>query len=470
MTALMIQGTASDVGKSVVVAGLCRLLARKGIRVAPFKPQNMSNNAAVVAGGEIGRAQALQAMACGIEATVEMNPVLIKPESDGVAQLIVRGQLRGQLQARHFLRDREPLLEMVLSAFQSLQDSYDVVLVEGAGCSAEPNLRQGDIANMGFANAADLPVWLLGDIDKGGVFAALQGCLAILPTVERDRVCACLINRFRGHRALLQDAIDYLESHTGKPVAAVLPYLSLSLPEEDSYRQQQNMHASAALRIVVVAYPRMSNHDDFDPLRMHAGVQLDWAHTPEQAVAADVLILPGSKHVYADFKWFQEQGFVEVLKRHLRYGGKVLGLCGGLQMLGESIDGDAQTSDCTGLQGLGLLPIRTQMHSEKTLTRVYAMAQWPKACMVSAYEIHHGQSTVMDGVFPFSAYSDDEQVWGSYLHGLFVEDDFRLAWLQAMGGELEQGLSYRQQVEDSLDLLADTLETELRADFLHSLC
>ncbi len=470
MNALMIQGTASGVGKSVLVAGLCRLLARNGISVAPFKPQNMSNNAAVtIDGGEIGRAQALQALACGIEPTVDMNPVLIKPEADQQAQLVVRGKAVGHLHARRFREDRIGWLDTVLASFHRLQSQYDVVIVEGAGSPAEPNLRDGDIANMGFAEAADLPVWLAGDIDRGGVFASLKGSLDILSESERKRVAALLINRFRGHRALLDDALIWLEKRTNKPVAGVIPWLPLELPEEDApYRHSGSADASPLnpdpFNIAVITYPRISNHDDIDPLAAEAGVSLRFVRSPDELQPADLIILPGSKHVASDLQWLHDHGFVPALERHLRYGGKLLGICGGLQMLGEAIRDGGVEGESTA--GLGWLPLSTTMQAEKTVRRVDRSAAFPAGCRVTGYEIHHGQSDADPVLFPFAARSDDGQLWGSYLHGLFEQGAFRKAWLQALGFGNGDGCDQQQRTLASLDRLADALERELRPELL----
>ncbi|MDX8397076.1 MAG: cobyric acid synthase [Mariprofundaceae bacterium] len=470
MKALMIQGTASGVGKSVLVAGLCRLLARNGVSVAPFKPQNMSNNAAVtVDGGEIGRAQALQALACGIDATVHMNPVLIKPEADETAQLIVRGQVVGRLEARRFRQDRIGWLDIVLQSFKHLKEHYDVVIVEGAGSPAEPNLREGDIANMGFAEAADVPVWLVGDIDHGGVFAALKGSLDILSESERGRVKALIINRFRGNLSLLDDALIWLEKESGKPVAGVIPYLPLELPEEDApYRHAgQAAPHDALFHIAVIAYPRMSNHDDIDPLAGEAHVDVRFVRRPEELQPADVIILPGSKHVSSDFLWLKDQGFVDALKKHVRYGGKILGICGGMQMLGLNISDEGVEGD--SVECLGWLPISTAMHPEKTVRQVHQQAAWPAEEMVSGYEIHHGVSDTDDVLFPFSASSDDAQVWGTYMHGLFEQGAFRQAWLQAMGCTNSDAVNQQDRTLASLDLLADSLEKNLVPELLQPL-
>ncbi|OIO67387.1 MAG: cobyric acid synthase CobQ [Zetaproteobacteria bacterium CG_4_9_14_3_um_filter_49_83] len=478
MKALMIQGTASGVGKSVLVAGLCRLLARNGVRVAPFKPQNMSNNAAVtIDGGEIGRAQALQALACGIEPTVHMNPVLIKPEGDEKAQLVVRGKVVGSLEARRFREDRIGWMQMVLDSFAILQAQYDVVIVEGAGSPAEPNLREGDIANMGFAEAADVPVWLVGDIDCGGVFAALSGSLYILSTSENGRVKALLINRFRGNLALLDDALIWLEEKTGRPVAGVIPYLPLELPEEDAPYRHQNFVSSYlrgenVLRIAVIAYPRMSNSDDIDPLASEAGVQLRFVRSAEELSPADLIILPGSKHVASDLAWLRAAGFVPELERHLRYGGKLLGLCGGMQMLGLSISDDAVDGACVegGAAGLAWLPVSTTMQSDKILRQVDQLSHRFGGHRVTGYEIHHGTSEgATTELFPFFACSDDKQVWGSYLHGLFEQGAFRQSWLAEIFEFSGDGRDQQQRTLASLDLLADALEQALDVELLSPL-
>ena len=468
----MLQGTASGVGKSVLVAGLCRLLARNGVRVAPFKPQNMSNNAAVtVDGGEIGRAQALQAFACGIEPSVDMNPVLLKPETDCTSQLVVLGRVVGRLESARFREDRKQWLDMVLASFERLKAQYDVVIVEGAGSPAEPNLREGDIANMGFAEAADIPVWLVGDIDCGGVFASLTGTLNILSETERARVGALLINRFRGYLALLDDGLDWLEANSGKRVAGVIPWLPLQLPEEDApYRLgKAGGNPGGKYHIAVIAYPRMSNLDDLDPLAAEPGVSLRLINRPGQLKPADMVILPGSKHAAADLDWLREQGFVPVLQSHLRYGGRILGICGGMQMLGRAIVDDAGVENTGTVAGLGWLDMTTRMQSEKTLKRVEAMSRWPVAEPVSGYEIHYGDDHPDEAIFPFSHRSADGQVWGTYLHGLFAGGAFRKAWLAGMGVDVSDAGDHDERVMASLDLLADAMQEALSPDLLEPL-
>lgn len=472
----MIQGTASGVGKSVIVAGLCRLLARNGIRVAPFKPQNMSNNAAVTAdGGEIGRAQALQAFACGIQPTVDMNPVLIKPESNQRAQLIVRGKVRGRLHAKHFRQDRAVLLDTVLQSFDTLQQQYDIVIIEGAGCPAEPNLMDGDIANMGFAEAADVPVWLVGDIDKGGVFASLKGCVDMLHDSHSHRIQALIINRFRGNIALLDDALTWLEHDTNKPVIGVIPMLDLDLPEEDiPFKHEQQTHAKPQLSISVIAYPCMSNHDDLDPLASDANIHVSFVRSTDELQPCDLIVLPGSKHVSSDLAWLKAQGFVEKIQQHLRYQGKVLGICGGLQMLGSHIVDTAAHTTASSIegescQGLNLLPIHTQMKAEKTLKQVRQASTFPHGYLVTGYEIHHGSSGVDHSLFPFAACSADQQVWGTYVHGLFEQGEFRQAWLCTQGFTSLNSTNQDDRTMASLDKLADQLQTSLDPQYLQQL-
>ena len=470
MNSLMIQGTASGVGKSVLVAGLCRLLARNGVSVAPFKPQNMSNNAAVtIDGGEIGRAQALQALACDIEPTVHMNPVLIKPEADEKAQLVVRGKVVGELHAKRFREDRIGWMQMVLDSFAVLQSQYDVVIVEGAGSPAEPNLREGDIANMGFAEAADIPVWLVGDIDCGGVFAALTGSLDILSASENRRVQALLINCFRGNLALLDDALVWLENKTVKPVAGVIPWLALELPEEDApYRHALDVgRENSQLNIAAIAYPHLSNHDDIDPLASEAGVNLRFVHSPDELISSDLIILPGSKYVASDLYWLRDRGFVPALQKHLRYGGKVLGICGGMQMLGNHIK-DAGVEGGSA-DGLGWLPLTTTMRTEKILQQVDQSSALFADSRVTGYEIHHGESDADDTLFPFAACSEDGLVWGTYVHGLFEQGEFRKNWLAETGYTMSDGRNQRERTLASLDLLADAMEKAIDPALLEPL-
>ncbi|MBK1734479.1 cobyric acid synthase CobQ [Halorhodospira abdelmalekii] len=490
-SALMLQGTCSGAGKTALVAGLCRLLARRGVRVAPFKPQNMSNNAAVtVDGGEIGRGQWLQAVAAGVEPHSDMNPVLLKPEAERTAQVIVQGRVVGRLQASAFREARAPLLPQVMASFERLRRAYDVVLIEGAGSPAEPNLRSGDIANMGFAQAADVPVWLIGDIDRGGVFASLLGTLEWLDAADRARIKGFVINRFRGALELLGEAPAQLEQRTGVPVLGVVPSLpDLHLPEEDApYRMAGPRGSGGALQVAVVAYPRLSNHDDFDALDAEHGVQVRFVRTPAELDGADLVVLPGSKQVFSDLQWLQESGVAEALLRHVRYGGRVIGICGGLQMLGEWIDDPSGVEAAEGsrVAGLGLLPVTTRLAERKQLREVSGTAAWPAPVAVSGYEIHYGvtdssatDSRVADRAlgaledagatgpapegecFPFIARSADGRVLGSYLHRLFDSGPFRRALLAELFALDSSEGDERQRICSELDRLADALEAAL---------
>lgn len=440
MNALMIQGTASGVGKSLLVAGLCRLLARSGVQVAPFKPQNMSNaSSACPAGGEIGRAQALQAFASGIEPAVDMNPVLIKPEADNVAQLVVCGSVRGKLHAGRFKKDRGGLLNDVLGAFNRLRGAHEWVVVEGAGSPAEPNLREGDIANMGFARAAGVPVWLVGDIDRGGVFAALLGTMEALSAPDRRLVEAMIVNRFRGESSLLGDVFKWLEDRTDTPVLGWLPYFQdLGLPEEDTpYTGMDRSRAyaeprdGARLRIAGIHYPRASNTTDLDPFLNDPDVDFAWLRDPSEMTGWDLVVLPGSKSTSADLAWFRERGWPPALERHLRYGGRVLGICGGAQMLGRRIVDPKGVEGPAATEGLGWLAIETEMRPDKRVRPLKARARWPAGLPFTGYEIRHGQSDEEPGLFPFCGRSDDGQVMGTFIHGLFDNGKYRSAVLKA---------------------------------------
>jgi adenosylcobyric acid synthase len=478
---LMIQGTTSDAGKSTLVAGLCRVLHRRQLRVAPFKPQNMSLNSAVsVDGGEIGRAQALQAQAAGIEPTIDLNPVLLKPESDTHAQVIVHGVAIGAMGAAHYHDYKRIARAAVLASYGRLQASFDAVIVEGAGSPAEINLRAGDIANMGFAEAVDCPVVLVADIERGGVFAHLVGTLALLSASEQARVTGFVINRFRGELALLQPGLDWLERRTGKPVFGVLPYLhGLSLDAEDGISRASGVTGRTAadtrpaadlLRVVVPVLPRISNHTDFDPLRQHPQVDLQFVDGTQRPPAADLIILPGSKNVRADLEWLRAHGWSEHLQRHLRYGGRLLGICGGFQMLGRCI------SDPHGVEGpigesagFGWFDMRTELEPEKRLRNVSGTLCLAPAA-VRGYEIHAGRSSgaalaqpavrLADGRCD-GAISADRQVLGTYVHGLFESSEACTALLDWAG--LAQPLSqdHGARREQTLDRLADAVQDSL---------
>ena len=475
---LMIQGTTSDAGKSTLVAGLCRLARRAGVRVAPFKPQNMALNSAVtVDGGEIGRAQALQAVAAGIDAHTDLNPVLLKPTSDRGAQVIIHGKARMNLDARAY-HDYKPIaFEAVLESYARLKASYDTIFVEGAGSPAEINLRERDIANMGFAEAVDCPVVLVADIDRGGVFAHLTGTLACLSDSEQARVRGFVINRFRGDVSLLQPGLDWLEAKTGKPVLGVVPYLhGLTLDAEDMLpRELRAAQASAdALRVVVPALPHISNHTDFDALRAHPQVDFHYVRAGSTPPPADLIILPGSKNVQGDLAFLRAQGWDAVLQRHLRYGGRVIGICGGMQMLGREVaDPHGVEGPPATVAGLGWLDFSTTLTREKTLKNVTGHLA-TSAADIAGYEIHMGEThgpalgapalLLADEtgvVRPDGARSADGQILATYVHGLF-DTPAACASLLAWAGLKDAGaIDYPALREASLERLADTLADHL---------
>ncbi|MCP3708892.1 cobyric acid synthase [Paraburkholderia sp. CNPSo 3274] len=488
---LMIQGTTSDAGKSTLVAGLCRLARRAGARVAPFKPQNMALNSAVtVDGGEIGRAQALQAVAAGIEAHTDLNPVLLKPNSDLGSQVIIHGKARMNLNARAY-QDYKPLArEAVLESYARLRARYDTVFVEGAGSPAEVNLRANDIANMGFAEAVDCPVVLVADIDRGGVFAHLIGTLACLSESERARVKGFVINRFRGDRTLLEPGLAWLEQQTGKPVLGVVPYLhGLTLDAEDMLPGAAHSAAQAegeTLRVVVPALPHISNHTDFDALRAHPQVDFSYVRTGEAPPAADLVILPGSKNVRDDLAWLRAQGWETALARHLRYGGRVIGICGGMQMLGRAIaDPHGVEGEPGAVEGLGWLDYETVLTREKTLKNVTGALALEGAdtdagpARVAGYEIHMGETrgralelpalwlaAARDGAQegatrPDGARSADGQILATYVHGLFDTPQACAALVRWAGLAQARAVDYPALREASLERLADTLAASL---------
>lgn len=476
MNALMIQGTASGVGKSLLVAGLCRLLARSGVRVAPFKPQNMSNASfACPSGGEIGRAQALQAFAAGIEPTVDMNPVLLKPEADNAAQLVVCGKVRGRLMAGRFKEDRGALMHEVLGAFNRLRDSYDWVVVEGAGSPAEPNLREGDIANMGFARAGGIPVWLVGDIDRGGVFAALLGTMETLAAQDRRLVQAVIVNRFRGEASLLGDVFEWLEKRSGTPVLGWLPYFQdLVLPDEDiPYTGMDRSRAAVQpgdghkLRVGAIHYPRASNTTDLDPFLADPDVEFAWLRDPSEMTGWDLVVLPGSKSTSADLSWLRARGWPLSLERHLRYGGRVLGICGGAQMLGRRILDPEGIEGPPEVEGLAWIPIETEMLPDKRVRPVTARARWPADLPFTGYEIRHGLSSEDPDVYPFCARSDDGQVMGTFIHGLFDDGRYRCAVLEAwLNWRSAAAEDITERWTRDLDRIADAMAVNLDLSLL----
>jgi adenosylcobyric acid synthase len=473
--AIMVQATGSNAGKSTIVAGLARLFTRRGLRVAPFKPQNMSNNAAVtVDGGEIGRAQALQARAARIAPSVHMNPVLLKPETDTGAQVIVQGKRVGTLKASDFSAGRAKLLAPVLESFEHLSRDADLIVVEGAGSPAETNLRRGDIANMGFAAAVDVPVILLGDIDRGGVIASIVGTHAVLAPDEGARIRGFLINKFRGDASLFDEGLVAITQKTGWPALGIVPWLPQAaiLPAEDAVDLDRNTAtAQGALTIAVPMLSRIANFDDLDPLGMEAGVNLVFVRpgTPIPA-QADVVILPGTKSTIGDLAFLRTQGWDIDIKAHVRRGGRVLGLCGGYQLLGATI-ADPQGADghAGTVEALGLLDIATVMSSEKSTRSVQAI-HCATGAPVQGYEIHLGRSEGRDCDRPIvridgrpdGATSPDGRVQGTYVHGLFTSDAFRKAWLADF--RIASTVAYESEIERALDALADHLEQHLDVD------
>ncbi len=463
---IMIQGAGSNVGKSLLVAGLCRLFTRQGLKVRPFKPQNMSNNAAVAEGGEIGRAQALQARACGVRPTVHMNPVLLKPESETGAQVIVQGQRLTTARARDYAALKPQLLAPVLDSFHRLQAEADLVIVEGAGSPAEVNLRPGDIANMGFARAADVPVILTGDIDRGGVIAQLVGTQVVLDPADAAMIKGFLINKFRGDPSLFDDGYRLIEQRTGWPGLGVVPWFPHAhrLPAEDA-ADLGGTRGTGGFLIAVPHLSRIANFDDLDPLAQEPGVTLKITPPGQPLpVEADLIILPGSKATIADLAYFRQQGWDIDLYAALRRGAKVLGLCGGYQMLGRDIaDPDGIEGKPGSVPGLGLLDVTTVMTPDKRVTETRAIH--PASGMdVNGYEIHLGRSDgpdrnrplfTVDGQ-PEGAVRADGRVMGSYLHGMFISDPFRRAFLAGLGA-MPGTISYDTTVEETLDALADHL-------------
>jgi len=474
--ALMIQGAGSDVGKSLIVTGLARLAVRRGLRVLPFKPQNMSNNAAVtVDGGEIGRAQALQAQAAGVAPHTDMNPVLLKPETDVGAQIVVQGRRVATLRAREYAAMKPALMKPVLESFVRLKDRADLVLVEGAGSAAEVNLRKADIANMGFARSAEVPVVLVGDIDRGGVIAQLVGTKAVLDPDDAAMVGGFIINKFRGDPSLFDDGYRLIESRTSWRGFGVLPYFARAaeLPAEDVMGLGE-ARKKGKCKIAFLALSRIANFDDLDPLKLEGEIDLVMVR-PGEAIPGDarLVILPGSKSTRGDLAFLRSQGWDIDLHAHYRRGGHVLGVCGGYQMLGKSVaDREGIEGSSGESPGLGLLDVKTVMTPQKTVTRVTA-SHAATGEPIEAYEIHIGLTEGEDRLRPFAilngagegAVSRDGRVHGSYLHGLFTSDGFRKAFLARMDIPATN-LHYRASVESTLDALADHIENHLDVEGL----
>ena len=480
---LMVQGTTSDAGKSILVAGLCRVLKRKGVSVAPFKPQNMALNSAVTAqGGEIGRAQALQAIACGLELHTDFNPVLLKPCSNMKSQVIIHGKAVSSLDATKFGNIKALAFQQVLESYARLQKQYDVIVIEGAGSPAEVNLRENDIANMGFAEEVDCPVILISDIDRGGVFAHLTGTLNILSKSEQARVKGFVINKFRGSLHLLQDGLDWLESKTDKKVLGVLPYLQdLKLDAEDGIKIIEKKNGlKDMINIKIIVLPRISNHTDFEPLAANEKVNITYVREVHELVGADCIILPGSKSVRDDLDYLKQQGWFEAIKQHCRYGGKIIGICGGYQMLGNSISDLLGVEGAVGkTNGLALLNFETELTANKDLKQVSGSFELETSVgtlkgRVNGYEIHCGLSKGKALETPFCSLTDqsgnvycdgavskDSQIIGTYLHGLFENKETTQALLSWISGKAVSAVDWNEIRESELERLADALEEHL---------
>lgn len=486
--AIMLQGTGSDVGKTVLVAGLCRAAKKRGLKVRPFKPQNMSNNAAVAdipgdnkaSGGEIGRAQWLQAIACGVAPSVHMNPVLLKPQTDVGAQVIVQGKVFGEARARDYQALKGQLMDAVLDSWNKVGEGADLVIVEGAGSPAEINLRSRDIANMGFATRADVPVVLVGDIDRGGVIASVVGTHLILPEEDRRMIVGYLINKFRGDVSLFDDGIRSIEKFTGWRCFGVVPWLKAAarLPSEDSVVLERLASGETrALKVVVPMLGRIANFDDLDPLKAEPQVEVVFV-PPGKPLPADagLVVIPGSKSTIGDLLKFRENGWDRDLLAHCQRGGHVVGICGGFQMLGRSVhDPDGIEGSVTEAEGLGLLDVETVMEPEKTVRNVSARSvQFDLP--LEGYEIHLGHTTGPDTMRPSAiingvedgAISADGKVIGTYMHGLFGADGFRGKFLESLGIK-GGGIDYRAEVERALDEVAAELESHLNCDAIFAL-
>jgi len=474
----MVQGTTSDAGKSILVAAICRILVNHGYQVAPFKPQNMALNSAVTAdGGEIGRAQAVQAMACNIAPTTDMNPVLLKPNSDTGAQVIVHGKAVANMDAQYYHNHKPELLNAVLESHRRLSKQFEFVIVEGAGSPAEVNLRDRDIANMGFAEPADCPVIIVADIDRGGVFAHLIGTLDCLSESERSRVKGFVINRFRGDIRLLEPGLEWLKKKTGKPVLGVIPYIdNLHIEAEDAIHIKQQASHSNTINVVVPVLPRISNHTDFDALALHPNINFEFIKDASVFKGCDLLILPGTKNVRQDFEWLEKSGWKSKIEKHLRYGGKVMGICGGLQMLGKAIHDPHGIEGAPGSSNtLGYFDFETTLEKQKALKNVTGQLQ-DTTVTVKGYEIHAGVSsgTAFDnclidlGDHKDGVLHEDNNLFATYIHGIFDDTsmlEFLIHWVGL--DELDE-FNYQQHQQNELNRLARIVEKSLPVDTILS--
>ena len=476
--ALMFQGTGSDVGKSLLVAGFCRAFALRGLRVRPFKPQNMSNNAAVTAdGGEIGRAQALQARACGVAPSVHMNPVLLKPQSDVGSQIVVQGKIFGVAKARDYQALKPQMMEFVADSFAKISAEADLVLIEGAGSPAEVNLRRGDIANMGFARAQNVPVVLIGDIDRGGVIAQIVGTKAVIDPLDAAQISGFLVNKFRGDPSLFAEGMDLIAQSTGWAALGLIPYFweAARLPAEDAMAlAHPKKSGGAATKIAVPMLPHIANFDDFDPLELEPGVELVMVPPGEPLPLCDLVILPGSKTTIPDLAFLREQGWDIDLRAHARRGGKVLGICAGYQMLGKSIADPLGMEGPKGaVEGLGLLDVETRLTGEKMLHACFGISLADQTPF-HGYEMHVGATQGADCANPFlrlangkndGAVSANGNIRACYVHGLFSHDEQRAALLRWIGAA-PSPLAYEAEVDRVLDALAAHLASAVDLDLL----
>jgi adenosylcobyric acid synthase len=476
---LMFMGTGSDVGKSLIVAGLARAYAKRGLRVAPFKPQNMSNNAGVtVDGGEIGRAQMLQARAARRDPTTSMNPILLKPEHETGAQVIVRGRRLGSMPASKYMKERGGFLTDVRAAYRELRAGSDLVLVEGAGSASEVNLRQGDIANFGFARAENVPVVVIGDIERGGVIASLVGTFTVIDPADAALVAATLVNKFQGDPALFEAGRRYIADRTGVPCLGPVPRFADAhrLPAEDILGLQSKPAGGGSFRIVVPRLPRIANFDDLDPLRLEPDVTLEIVEPGRPLPGADLIVLPGSKATRADLAALRSCGWDKDILLHRRFGGVILGICGGYQMLGKTIsDPEGVEGERGESEGLGLLDVDTVLAPQKQLRVEYGRAA--NGATISGYHMHMGVTIGPDRERSFAtiageaegAISEDRKVMGTYLHGLFASDSFRATFLRNRGASVDITQNYELGIEAALDALAAHLEKHLDLDMLLAL-
>lgn len=495
----MIQGTSSHVGKSVIVAAVCRILSRFGLSVAPFKAQNMALNSFVTRdGSEIGVAQAFQAEACGVEPTADMNPILLKPTADSVSQVIIQGRVHGTMSAREYHAFKSEARGFVIDSYERLSRSYDVVVIEGAGSPAEVNLREGDIANMGAAEMTDSPVIIVGDIDRGGVFASLVGTMELLTPAERTRVKGFIINKFRGDVGLLLPGLEFLADKTGVPVLGVIPYMKDAvLPDEDGVALEKGgggrsngSDGADKVRVVVVRLPRISNFTDFDPLKGEPSVDVSFITDPAGLEGASMVVIPGSKNTLEDLDWLKNRGFAGPLSDFKKSGGMVAGICGGFQMLGKVLRDPHGVESALGtVEGLGMIGAETVLGREKKTFQIRATVRVPgtdELCEVTGYEIHMGETRTETGNFsmitlrggaqvdvPDGAVGDGALVWGTYIHGLFDNDRFRNSLIEFLAKRNGSAQACADLVRDfralrnsAIDDFADLVKDSLQVDKL----